>query len=103
MEGRDRLQAGRLAAFIACLALGSQLAAPDDPTGQAKQKPRTTAPEAPAPELPTLTVEQLAERARKSVVVVTVTGRDGRQQGLGSGFVIAADGLVATNLHVIGE
>src|SRR5437868_3481815 len=47
--------------------------------------------------LPTVsanTVESLTEAARKSVVVITNTGRDGKQQGLGSGFVIAADGLI---------
>ncbi|MCA9248155.1 MAG: tetratricopeptide repeat protein [Planctomycetales bacterium] len=48
-------------------------------------------------------VEQIAERARKSIVEITFAGRDGDQQGLGTGFVIDADGLIATNLHVIGE
>ncbi len=48
-------------------------------------------------------VEQLAAKAKPSVVVITVKGRDGRRQGLGTGVVISADGLIATNLHVIGE
>src|SRR5690606_27869686 len=38
-----------------------------------------------------------------AVVVVTFSGRDGQQQGLGSGFVIDEGGLIATNLHVLGE
>ena len=34
--------------------------------------------------------------------MVTVTGRNGKRDGLGTGFVVG-DGLIATNLHVIGE
>jgi regulator of sirC expression with transglutaminase-like and TPR domain len=48
-------------------------------------------------------VERLADSARQSIVVITVTGRDGKRHGIGTGFVVAADGLIATNLHVIGE
>jgi serine protease Do len=49
------------------------------------------------------TVEELAEQLRPSVVVIMVRGRDARREGLGTGFVISKDGLIATSLHVIGE
>ena len=48
-------------------------------------------------------VEQLVTKCQPSVVVITVQGREGKQDGLGSGFVVRPDGLIATNLHVIGE
>ncbi|MDB5343286.1 MAG: htrA 1 [Schlesneria sp.] len=48
-------------------------------------------------------VQQLAALVKKSVVVVTFRGRDGERQGLGSGFIVDPNGLIATNLHVIGE
>ena len=46
-----------------------------------------------------LSAEALAEQAKSSVVTVSFAGRDGQQAGLGTGFVISADGLIATNLH----
>jgi serine protease Do len=48
-------------------------------------------------------VQSLASRIRPSIVVVTHEGRDGGQEGLGTGFVIDPAGLIATNLHVAGE
>ena len=48
-------------------------------------------------------VEELAKQARESVTLISVQGRDGKPHGLGTGFVIAAEGLIATNHHVIGE
>jgi serine protease Do len=49
------------------------------------------------------TVESLADLARPSVVVISHFGRDGKEDGVGAGFVVASNGLVATALHVIGE
>ena len=48
-------------------------------------------------------VETISELARPSVVVIAHFGRDGKEDGVGSGFVIATNGLIATSLHVVGE
>ncbi|MCA9071549.1 MAG: trypsin-like peptidase domain-containing protein, partial [Planctomycetaceae bacterium] len=50
-----------------------------------------------------LDVKKLTAMVRDSVVVVSFTGRNNKTIGLGSGFVISEDGLIATNMHVIGE
>ncbi len=51
----------------------------------------------------TPSVEKLAADAKDAIAVIVYTGRDGKQQGLGTGFVISEGGLIATNYHVIGE
>ncbi len=48
-------------------------------------------------------VATLADRVKKSVVVVSFSDRDGQTQGMGCGFIVREDGLIATNLHVLGE
>jgi len=48
-------------------------------------------------------VAELARRLRPSVVVVSHYGRDGKEDGVGAGFVISSNGLIATCAHVIGE
>jgi S1-C subfamily serine protease/regulator of sirC expression with transglutaminase-like and TPR domain len=83
------------------LAIASEHSVAADKSGSARapgKKPNessTTAPDK--------SVETLAKQSRDSVVLVTHHGRDGKQDGVGSGFVISPDGLIATCLHVIGE
>lgn len=62
----------------------------------ARPRSATTTPD-------TKSIEALTATALKSVVVITHFGRDGKENGVGAGFVISPDGLIATSLHVIGE
>jgi serine protease Do len=50
-----------------------------------------------------LGAQDLAARARGSVLRIRTRGRDGPDEGVGTGFVVGTNGLVATCLHVIGE
>lgn len=49
------------------------------------------------------TVEQLAANIKPSLVTISTMGRDGKYQGVGTGFVVDQEGLIVTNLHVIGD
>lgn len=51
---------------------------------------------------PAKSTTELAAQSRPSVAVVAHFGRDGREDGQGTGFVVG-EGLIATSLHVIGE
>ena len=48
-------------------------------------------------------IEKLAERVKDSIVVIASSDRQGEESGMGTGFVIGEDGLIATNFHVIGQ
>jgi S1-C subfamily serine protease/Tfp pilus assembly protein PilF len=53
------------------------------------------------PEPAPLSPEQVFEQASPAVVYIVVRDKDFKPIGLGSGFFVAASGLIATNYHVI--
>jgi regulator of sirC expression with transglutaminase-like and TPR domain len=62
------------------------------------------ADDAATPKMPPIEgVQTLVAKVQPSVVVITVGDREGRTLGVGSGVIIRDDGLIATNLHVLGE
>jgi serine protease Do len=50
-----------------------------------------------------LTAAELVDLVRPSLATIRVEDRAGNERGMGTGFVVSSDGLLATNLHVIGE
>jgi len=69
------------------------------PPGFVLDTPAPTASADPAPA--TLSPEQVFEKASPAVVYLTVRDKDFKPIGLGSGFFVAASGLIVTNYHVI--
>ncbi|WP_419189556.1 transglutaminase family protein [Stieleria marina] len=59
--------------------------------------------DATSPAEETLSLKELISKVRPSVVTIRVQGRDGENLGIGTGFIIDEQGLVATNFHVINE
>ncbi len=80
--------------LISSIVAVSIVAVADEPTGNEKTAPQNHAP---------IAVEDLVEKVRNSIVQVSFAGRNGKTLGKGTGFIISADGLIATNMHVLGE
>jgi serine protease Do len=103
-----RIPARRSATALALLSLILGVAA--FPTSAQKAPVPTKAPSKPkapagktATGTPSNSIEALTASSLKSVVVITHFGREGKEDGVGAGFIVDPDGLVATSLHVIGE
>lgn len=56
-----------------------------------------------ADEIATDPFAQLAAKIKPSVVTISSVDRGGGPWGVGTGFVVGSNGIIATNFHVIGE
>lgn len=93
---------GFLAGVLVAVSAVAQRAG--QPKASARGKESTETPANAAAEAKSIkSIEALTSAAMKSVVVIQHFGRDGKEDGVGAGFVISPDGLIATSLHVIGE
>ncbi len=84
-----------------CCALATAIASGADKKPASKNPPPK--PAAQTTKAPAQSVETLSATALKSMVIISHFGRDGAADGIGAGFVISSNGLIATSLHVIGE
>jgi serine protease Do len=91
----------RTALLLLCLCFGTSPVAPAD--SSPKASPSVSPAKAAAVAPGEMSIAELTAKVRDSTVVISVMGRDGERSSLGAGFVVAQDGLIATNLHVIGE
>jgi hypothetical protein len=87
-------------ALIAIPAFAQENQNPPDPFAATKPP---VAFKSNSPEFENGRIEKLTESSLPSLVAITHMGRDGKVRGTGTGFIISADGLIATNLHVIGD
>ena len=88
---------------LATAVLAGHLAAQSPRERTNRQSPPSSRKEASKPSSGSLGAQDLAARARGSVLRIRTRGRDGPDEGVGTGFVVGTNGLVATCLHVIGE
>lgn len=89
--------------YCALLLVGAAMFSPASGWAQAEKKTDRAAENSKSQPRVDQSIERVAESARKSVVVITHADRSGRHNGVGAGFVVRPDGLIATNLHVVGE
>jgi serine protease Do len=83
---------------------GPQLRAQDDSVQDADDASSPSGNTTQATPLHSNWSADLADLLRPSIVEVSYLGREGKPEGIGTGVVIDSEqGLIATNLHVIGE